>query len=386
MNKRDLSEYLESAVTLEREMYTLERLRKELESSRIERLPTPQPPRYPPPPEEKKIPPPPQRYSPPPMRHFIRARLARLMILLAAFALIACTLSQIITIARLESVSLLVDGIEKIREVERQWPVIAVLLFAALSATLIPAWAHWSYRYVTKTRNGDFKEKRAENDREAENIRKSNKQAAFEHEKKCEAVKRKYEQEFRDAMAHNDNADLIDAAVAESQQTIAEEIRKLDETLSGIYGLNIVYPKYHNLVAFASFHEYLQSGRCETLEGTQGAYDIFEREVRADAMVRQLKSLNAGLLQIGENQHKLYAEITAANNHAKALAEHVREKIGRFSDDQHRMSDELAAARRDSKRLAEKVTGLDSHLSRVSAQNAKISGNIASLERRLRSS
>jgi hypothetical protein len=363
-----LSEYLESAVALEREKHTLEQLRKELEGQRTERISAPPPPQYPSPPEAKKPSPPPSGPALP-FGRFVSENLGDLGALAGFVGILAIVLGAAITLAR--KMPMLPFGI------------LLIFLLFTVAMLLLLLYAH---NNAGKKQNRYSQRIAMERVQEAKRVRAENEQAAREHEKKCETVKRKYEQEFRDAMAHNDNADFANAALGESQQTIEEEIRKLDETLTGLYGLNIVCPKYHNAVAFASFQEYLQSGRCDAFEGANGAYSIFEREVRSDAMVSQLKNLNAGLLQIGESQHKLYTEIAAANRRAAAMAEQVREKMSLFSDKQRQMSGELAAARHDSKRLATQVTGLESHLNRVSAQNAKIRDNIASLASKLKNS
>jgi hypothetical protein len=365
LDKRDLLEYLESAVTLEREIHTLEQLRKELEKERAEFRPDPPPPRYPNRPEAKKIPPPPSEQGSYLDRYISENRNALIK------SVVPFEASSVVLIAGLMLI------FEK--------PLFPMGFLLLLSTTALTMMGLLIYALINAQKQQEhfFQHAVRAHGDEVRRIQSENSRAVQEYERKCDEIKREYEQTFRETQEYNDNVEISNAAIDESQETIDRELQKLNETLTGVYGLDIVFPKYHNIVAFSSFCEYLQSGRCDTLEGTHGAYNIFEREVRSDAMVSQLKNLDAGLAQIGKNQYKLYTEITAANNHARALAENVREKMNLFSAGQSRMSGELAAARRDSSRLADKVSGLDSHMKRLSEQSARMNSNLASLKSKL---
>lgn len=48
--------------------------------------------------------------------------------------------------------------------------------------------------------------------------------------------------------------------------------------LKRLYEKNIVFPKYHNLIAISNFYEYLKSKRTESLEGENGAYNLYEKD------------------------------------------------------------------------------------------------------------
>ena len=92
--------------------------------------------------------------------------------------------------------------------------------------------------------------------------------------------------------------------------------RKMEETqllLQEYYDQDVVYPKYQNLVAISSFYEYLSSKRCKRLTGRDGAYDIFEREIRQDIIIAQLEEIIDQLAQIKRNQFALYEAIQGAN-------------------------------------------------------------------------
>ena len=61
------------------------------------------------------------------------------------------------------------------------------------------------------------------------------------------------------------------------------------------------------------------SGRCKELEGTNGAYNIFESESRMNTVVSQLSKVIESLEQIKGNQFVLYDAIDRSNKELKKL-------------------------------------------------------------------
>lgn len=101
-------------------------------------------------------------------------------------------------------------------------------------------------------------------------------------------------------------------------------LRSLEEALETHYAENIVFAKYRNLVAISTFEEYLMSGRCETLEGANGAYNLYEMELRQNVIINQLSSIISNLEQIRNNQYTLYQELTKANDTVSDVLREVR--------------------------------------------------------------
>jgi hypothetical protein len=85
------------------------------------------------------------------------------------------------------------------------------------------------------------------------------------------------------------------------------------KVLSELYALNILFSKYRNLVAVSSIYEYLRSGRCVALEGHDGAYNIFENEIRQDIIIIQLDRAIAKLEEIRQTQYMLYDAVQESN-------------------------------------------------------------------------
>ena len=87
----------------------------------------------------------------------------------------------------------------------------------------------------------------------------------------------------------------------------------LENALEQLYDENIIFPKYRNLVAITAINEYLMSGRCDKLEGSDGAYNLYEMELRQNIIIAQLSSIIDNLEQIRNNQFSLYQELQQSN-------------------------------------------------------------------------
>lgn len=78
------------------------------------------------------------------------------------------------------------------------------------------------------------------------------------------------------------------------------------QLLDQIYASGVIYPKYRNLPAISSFLDYFSSGRCSSLTGPHGAYNLYESEVRLDGIITHLDRISRQLNQIQFNQQMLY--------------------------------------------------------------------------------
>ncbi len=86
-----------------------------------------------------------------------------------------------------------------------------------------------------------------------------------------------------------------------------DKIRKVEQNiLTQVYAKNIIYPKYRNFVMVCSLYEYICSGRCDSLEGRDGAYNILELEIRMDRIITKLDKVIEQLDAIQGNQYMLY--------------------------------------------------------------------------------
>lgn len=97
---------------------------------------------------------------------------------------------------------------------------------------------------------------------------------------------------------------------------LKKEIEALTKTktetegyLKRVYSADIIFPKYRNMVAVTTMYEYFVSGRCSELKGHEGAYNIYESELRQNIIISSLNNIMQRLEQIKQNQYLLYEAI-----------------------------------------------------------------------------
>ena len=126
------------------------------------------------------------------------------------------------------------------------------------------------------------------------------------YRKRIAKEKEKYD---NDMEVYRKNIDIYDFETEREIVKLKEINKDLKENLKELYDANIVYPKYRNLVAITTIYEYLDSGRCETLEGSNGAYNLYENELRANIVIDSLNQIVTNLNQIKNTQYKLYEQL-----------------------------------------------------------------------------
>lgn len=118
-------------------------------------------------------------------------------------------------------------------------------------------------------------------------------------------------------------AGYYDQLIAQQEKKLADTRRLLQEA----YDKGLLYGKYRNFVAVCSICEYLESGRCSELGGPDGAYNLFEQEIRANMVITQLGSILSKLDRIQANQAMLYDAISTGNRLTSQLIEQTNESI-----------------------------------------------------------
>ena len=112
---------------------------------------------------------------------------------------------------------------------------------------------------------------------------------------------------------------FYDSEIQDIVKNLEEEYNCLNEILS----VGIIYPKYNELVAWTTMYEYFATGRVTELEGTDGAYNLYESESRANTIIGQLDVVISRLEQIKNNQYMLYQIMTDINNNLSAISDQM---------------------------------------------------------------
>lgn len=99
----------------------------------------------------------------------------------------------------------------------------------------------------------------------------------------------------------------------DQEKQIESKIAQIENTLSRLYDLDVIFPKYRNLVAVVTMHEYLISGRCSELTGPYGTYTLYESESRQNRIICDLNQIKSMLADIRDMQHAIYEAIEESN-------------------------------------------------------------------------
>lgn len=158
----------------------------------------------------------------------------------------------------------------------------------------------------------------AKNEKAYEQACAQHKEAVAQHRAQKEALDQEisalYQQEEKDkAQWLSDHQARLLALVTPALAEARPVLDTLENTLEQLYSLNIIFPKYRSFACVATLLEYLQSGRCDELTGPDGAYNLYESELRSDLIITKLDNIERKLDQVIANQHTLYYAISQAN-------------------------------------------------------------------------
>lgn len=122
------------------------------------------------------------------------------------------------------------------------------------------------------------------------------------------------------------------ASCTASEQSLRDaatpRIEKTRAMLEKLYEKGYIYQKYCNLPALTSIYEYFITGRCSELTGPNGAYNLYESELRADTIINQLNVVITNLEQIRNNQFMLYQQVSAIQRNTNAITSELRQIKG----------------------------------------------------------
>lgn len=129
------------------------------------------------------------------------------------------------------------------------------------------------------------------------------------------------------------------------------KLHESEAALQEYYSADIIFPKYRSLPALTMMYEYLTTGRCTELAGPNGAYNLYESELRQNTIISQLNVVISQLEQIKYSQYMLYEEVRKINYNTQIIAS------------------EIAAIRSYTYVLTE-LTALNTYYSGIAAQSA----------------
>lgn len=160
--------------------------------------------------------------------------------------------------------------------------------------------------------------------------------------------------------------EVLDKEIAEAEELLKKTFAARNE----LYAYDIIFGKYRNAVALSSFYEYLMSGRCTSLEGADGAYNIYESEIRANRVIAQLDTVISSLEDIKQNQYMMYEELCSIHSSLDSLnytMDAALKSIRGIEANTNHMSEYMEHISQNSDVIAHN-TAVTAHYSKVNAQ------------------
>ena len=127
--------------------------------------------------------------------------------------------------------------------------------------------------------------------------------------------------------------------IAESAlKQLDKPLSETQQILEKLYSADIIFPKYRNMVAMCTIYEYFAAGRCTELNGADGAYNLYESELRQNLIINRLDTIIEQLDAIKVNQYTLYTELKKTNEILVGISSDMKEltsTIHRIEDAVH---------------------------------------------------
>ena len=127
--------------------------------------------------------------------------------------------------------------------------------------------------------------------------------------------------------------------IAESAlKQLDKPLSETQQILEKLYSADIIFPKYRNMVAMCTIYEYFAAGRCTELNGADGAYNLYESELRQNLIINRLDTIIEQLDAIKANQYTLYTELKKTNEILVGISSDMKEltsTVHRIEDAAH---------------------------------------------------
>lgn len=123
----------------------------------------------------------------------------------------------------------------------------------------------------------------------------------------------------------------VTKALSRQLVNLEELHQKLTAALKQAYDTGIIYPKYRGLVPVTMFTEYLEAGRCDSLTGTGGAYNLYEKELFANRIINKLDEISEKLDMVRENQYSVYESMERMNRQISLVNAEIEKQGDRLA-------------------------------------------------------
>lgn len=208
--------------------------------------------------------------------------------------------------------------------------ILSIIGVAAVDAIL--RYRHKADYRKRKASNDKFQQERR---RKHEQNEQNKKKTFLENSRRLKKEEQKKVKEFTDELFYLKKVRLTELAdeISRGQNAYDKQI----EALHKYYSVRIIYEKYQGLIPVSTMLDYLKSGRVNRLTGQNGAYNLFEQELRQNMIIQKpddLISVNTALLN---SQYALQRSVQGVLNEVSR----VRKSVDHVSEENRKNAIEI---------------------------------------------
>ena len=142
---------------------------------------------------------------------------------------------------------------------------------------------------------------------------------------------RKGEQDaYKEAVEENHGRSVMWQETSQSLDRAQKGRQEKKRLLNQMYGYGYLYPKYRGLVPVSTLYEYLASGRCFSLTGPGGAYNLYESELRTGVIINKLDDIIGQLDEIVSGQRMLADEIRESSKRIEGYLDAIEDNTSKI--------------------------------------------------------
>ena len=119
--------------------------------------------------------------------------------------------------------------------------------------------------------------------------------------------------------------------IEKEMSILKDEFWDTNDILQDYYDLNIIHKSYRNFIPICSIYGYIDTGRCFTLTGHEGAYNLYETERRLNLIITNQYEIISRLGDIRQNQYMLYSAIQESNGSLNTLNNNCSRMISKMA-------------------------------------------------------
>ena len=97
----------------------------------------------------------------------------------------------------------------------------------------------------------------------------------------------------------------------------------IKDTLETYYSTHVLDPEYQDLVPVTTMYGYFKDNRCQELTGHNGAYSLYEKELKAQTITGDLEELLNRTNNLADAQKDILSQVGKVNGKTEALIDSV---------------------------------------------------------------